>query len=146
MKEKCSSVKLKAFLQDSGEQYFSKDGEILFCKSLHLCLKKILLCNNIVIWQSKTILSHLPARARGSVCCFKKPQQPHRETTAAFSKDLCQMVVYIIILLNKVSSWQFFFLKEIYGSAHFQWISIVKKLLVYLFWRCFNKNKMQCGR
>jgi hypothetical protein len=28
----CNSVKLKGFVQDFGEQYFSTDGEILFCK------------------------------------------------------------------------------------------------------------------
>jgi hypothetical protein len=38
LKVKCNIVKLKAFVQDFGEQYFSTDGEILFCK---LCEVKV---------------------------------------------------------------------------------------------------------
>jgi hypothetical protein len=38
LKVKCNNVKLKDFVQDFGEQYFSTDGEILFHK---LCKVKV---------------------------------------------------------------------------------------------------------
>jgi hypothetical protein len=54
LKVKCNSVKLKDFVQDSGEQYFRTVREILFHKfvKLKLWLKSVLLCNNAAVWQN----------------------------------------------------------------------------------------------
>lgn len=51
LKVKCSTVKLKGFVQDFGEHYLSTDIEILFCKlcEVKVAAERHLLCKNIVV-------------------------------------------------------------------------------------------------
>jgi hypothetical protein len=58
-KVKCSeSAKLRGFVKDFGEGYFSSDGRILFSELHELKLQLIsdLMCNNIVIRQNIRIV------------------------------------------------------------------------------------------
>jgi hypothetical protein len=120
-KVKYNSVKLKGFAQDTGEQYFGTDGEIIFCK---LCEVKVAAEKCFTVQQHCSMTKHKNNLSRDST---KESRQHLFENASAtspsnkmseFYKDLFHMMVSANIPLNKVSNQQFKYFFEKYTNQH----------------------------
>jgi hypothetical protein len=105
------SAKLRGFDKDFGEEYFSSDGRILFCK---LCEVKVTAGKRFNVQQHcdmekhKNILSRQTNHQSRQRLLFDNTATPSPSNkTSEFSKDLCEMMVSANIPLNKVDNEQF---------------------------------------
>jgi hypothetical protein len=115
-------VKLKGFVQDFGEQYFSTDREILFCK---LCEVKFAAEKRFTVQQHcsttkyKNNLSRHFTKGNRQRSLFEKVSATSPSNKISeFSKDVCQMIVSANNPLNKVSNQLFKYFFENYTNQH----------------------------
>ena len=108
-KVKCSnSMKLRGFVRDFGEKFFSTDGEILFCK---LCEVKVSAEKRFNVQQHCNTAKH-------SRCVKRSAENDSRQrllfeqtgpssTVQSYFKDLCEMMVSCNIPLEKLKNPRF---------------------------------------
>jgi hypothetical protein len=109
-KVKCSdSVRLRGFVKEFGEKYFTTDGIILFCK---LCELKVTAEKRFTVQQHCNTAKHkscvnreFTAESRQRLV-FEKSHSSSSILGSAceFSKDLCEMMVLSNIPLHKVEA------------------------------------------
>jgi hypothetical protein len=111
-KVKCSdSVRLRGFVKEFGEKYFTTDGKILFCK---LCEVKVTAEKRFTVQHCNTakhkscINREFTAESRQQLL-FEKSHSSSSILGSAyeFSKDLCKMMVLSNIPLHKVEAASF---------------------------------------
>ena len=112
-KLKCSdSVRLRGFVKEFGEKYFTSDGKILFCK---LCEVKVTAVKRFTVQQHCNTAKHkdcvnreFAAESRQQLL-FEKSHSSSSILGSAyeFSKDLCKMMVLSNIPLHKVGAASF---------------------------------------
>ena len=112
-KVKCSSsVKLRGFIKEFGDKYFSTDGEILFCK---MCEVKVTADKRFTVQQHCNTVKHKSCVNREFTTesrqrlLFEKSSSssPKSGNASEFSKDLCTMMVSSNIPLHKVDTPSF---------------------------------------
>jgi hypothetical protein len=116
-KVKCSdSVRLRGFVKEFGEKYFTTDGKILFSK---LCEVKVTAEKRFTVQQHCNTAKHkscvnreFAAESRQRLVFEKSHSSSSILGSAYFSKDLCKMMVLSNIPLHKArppvfeSSWK----------------------------------------
>lgn len=112
-KVKCSnSVKLRGFIKEFGDKYFSTDGEILFCK---MCEVKVTADKRFTVQQHCNTAKHrscvnreITTESRQRLLFEKSSSSsPKSGNASEFSKDLCTMMVSSNIPLHKVDTPSF---------------------------------------
>jgi hypothetical protein len=112
-KVKCSdSVRLRGFVKEFGEKYFTTDGKIFFCK---LCEVKVTAQKRFTVQQHCNTAKHKSCVNREFATesrqrlLFEKSLSSSSILGSAykFSKDLCKMMVLSNIPLHKVEAASF---------------------------------------
>jgi hypothetical protein len=112
LKVKCSdSAKLRGFVQEFGEQHFSTDGKILFCK-LHevrvMARKCVYMQEHCDTIKHRNSLNRHFINQNRQWLLFKNVTTPSPSNkTSEFCKDLCEMVVSANIPLHNLNNQQF---------------------------------------
>jgi len=110
---KCSSnAKLRRFIKEFGDKYFSTDREILFCK---MCEVKVTADKRFMVQQHCNIVKHkscvnieFTTESRQRLLFEKSSSSsPKSGNASEFSKDLCAMMVSSNIPLHKVDTPSF---------------------------------------
>ncbi|PNF18950.1 hypothetical protein B7P43_G14910 [Cryptotermes secundus] len=102
-KVKCSnSMKLRGFIKEFGDKYFSTDGEILFCK---MCEVKVTADKRFTVQQHCNTAKHRSCVNREITT--ESRHSPKSGNASEFSKDLCTMMVSSNIPLHKVDTPSF---------------------------------------
>ena len=110
--KRCDSVRLRGFVKEFGEKYFTTDRKILFCK---LCEVKVTAEKRFTVQQHCTTAKHkscvnreFAAESRQRLL-FEKSHSSSSILVSAceFSKDLCKVMVLSNIALHKVGAASF---------------------------------------
>jgi hypothetical protein len=125
----CDSVKLRGFVQEFGEQHFSIDGKILFCK---LCEVRVMAGKCFPVQHHCDTIKHRNSLSRHFTnqnrqwLLFKNVTTPSPSNkTPEFSKDLCEMMVSAQSKELGVQK----FLWEICESVYSSWFNTTKNYL-----------------
>jgi hypothetical protein len=138
-------VRLRGFVKEFGEKYFTTDGIILFCK---LCEVKVTAEKRFTVQQHCNTAKHkscvnreFAAESRQRLL-FEKSHSSSSILGSAyeFSKDLCKIMVSSNIPLHKVEALQFSkVLGKIHNSSHSHRIRVEKELSGFLL-RGYNQQ------
>jgi len=147
-KVKCSdSVRLRVFVKEFGEKYFTTDGKIFFCK----------LCEVTVTAEKRFTVQKHCNTAKHESCVNREFAAESRQrllfekshsnssilgSASEFSKDLCKMMISSNIPLHKVEAASFRkFLGKIHNSSHSHGIHVEKELSCFLLLGYNQQNK-----
>jgi hypothetical protein len=120
LKVKLSDIaRLRGFVQEFGEKYFSTDGKILFCKVCEIsdmAAKRFCMQQHYETVKHQKNLHLQSMKQNRQKLLFENPATSSLNETSQFHRDLCEMLISANIPMNKVSNKQFINLLEKYTN------------------------------
>lgn len=105
-KTKCESLRLRDYVKEFGEEYFSTNRKIIFCKVCKIratSVKRFHVQQHCDTAKHKTNINRQSAHQSRQLFLLDTAKGSTSSKSSEFSKDLCEMMVSANIPLNKVN-------------------------------------------
>jgi hypothetical protein len=124
------SARLRGFVQEFGEKYFSIYGKVLFCK---VCEISFMAAKRFCVQQHCETTKHQKnlhlqsMKQNRQKLLFENPETSSSSKTSQFHRDLCEMLLSANIPLNKASNKHFVSFREKYTNRSVPTESTLRK-------------------